>query len=235
MSLSSSVNRKCNVDLLNIVVYNYLTSVNEKFAEEFLQEFFPDDVIDKSIEISLEQVVRSYYDKQICDIGDDNSESNPKDSVKHVKTKYTTLLHQTFEKYKSINVWNNLNDETETDSAPKSSSLATNLLKHVVYKYLKTISDELATEFLSEYPSLVVQNDGSKDLSLQKVVRKYLYDHRHCLKNSEEKSNFVSFKGKCLDLTDSNENSQSKPVVKMKFKSRPPMRLFSIDEDEILL
>ena len=235
MSLSSSVNRKCNVDLLNIVVYNYLTSVNEKFAEEFLQEFFPDDVIDKSTEISLEDVVRSYYDKQICDIGDDNSESDPKDSVKHVKTKYTTLLHQTFEKYKSINVMNNLNDETETDSAPKSSLLATNLLKHVVYKYLKTISDELATEFLSEYPSLVVQNDGSKDLSLQKVVRKYLYDHRHCLKNSEEKSNFVSFKGKCLDLTDSNENSQSKPVVKMKFKSRPPMRLFSNDEDEILL
>ena len=56
MSLSSSVNRKCNVDLLNIVVYNYLTSVNEKFAEEFLQEFFSDDVIDKNIKISLEEV-----------------------------------------------------------------------------------------------------------------------------------------------------------------------------------
>ena len=63
MSLSSSVKRKCNVDLLNIVVYNYLTSVNEKFAEEFLQEFFPDDVINKSTEISLEDVVKRYYDK----------------------------------------------------------------------------------------------------------------------------------------------------------------------------
>ena len=56
MSLSSSVKRKGNVDLLNVFVYNYLTSVNEKFAEEFLQEFFSDDVIDKNIKISLEEV-----------------------------------------------------------------------------------------------------------------------------------------------------------------------------------
>ena len=96
-------------DFLSNLVYNYLKTVNVEIAEEFERKYFiQNDAIGKDgKKITLEQVVKKYYDKQNCDIvGDDIIKSELKTAKTGVNLKYSSLLSETLEKYKNINFQN---------------------------------------------------------------------------------------------------------------------------------
>ena len=104
-------------------------------------------------------MVKKYYDDKNCNaIGDDDSESDLKET-----------------KYKSLKQ-NHVESSFRGTEGGSSSSVILNesdFLNSLVHKYLRSINEDFAQEFFKEYQFSCDRFENCEDISLQQVVRQY--------------------------------------------------------------
>ena len=153
-------------------------------------------------------------------------ESNLKTTKKLVDLRYSSLLRETFEKYKSIGFQNNVKSLSyEIETGIKSLS-DTDFLNSLVHKYLTSISEVFAQEFFKEFPPRD-KIENHVDISIEYVVKKYMDNNNGDIVSGYQEDS--------VSKTKSKKGLPKGDKKQVGFHSRAPMRFFTADEDKILL